>query len=115
MRTGNTLDFYIIGTSIPSSTIVCSSNQYYDTTTSSCLLCPTGCASCSSSTIFLTCISGYLLSGYTCNQGCSSNCVTCSSPTVCTLCNTSYMLDENNLCIFNDLSQNVTLKASLFE
>ena len=54
-----------------------------------CIACSSNAATCSSSTIALTCNSGYYLSSNTCNT-CIDGANVCSSPTVVTSCKTGY-------------------------
>lgn len=85
----------------------CSSTSYWDTTLHSCQACPTGCASCSSSSNCLSCNANYELQSNLCQPcspvtyydaptetciACPNGCTGCSSSTSCSGCQLGYQI-----------------------
>ena len=70
---------------------------YYLSSSTSCLICATGCSICSASATCTSCQSGYFLSGSTCTA-CSTSCQACTSASACTLCNNGFYLTSAAAC-----------------
>ncbi len=98
--------------------ITCLAGFYAETANLTCVNCPTGCATCSSLTLCLTCSSTptpyFLRTDHFCYTSClpgfyaeatngtcmtcPTGCATCSSSTICQTCSPSYFLHINSFC-----------------
>ena len=86
--------------------------NYYLKQNDVCVACPTGCLTCSSTTICTVCDAGYMFSSgscYLCEAGSSlTKCEVCVVANKCTKCATGYWVDSGNgncaACISNCLS-----------
>ena len=67
----------------------CAAAQFYDTKSTACTNCPTGCSACTSSTSCSACRTGYFASGSLC-QACPTGCSACTGLNSCTTCKDNY-------------------------
>ena len=76
----------------------CLHNQYYDTISSQCIDCQSGCDQCSNSSNNCTaCIPNFYLANSSCLP-CPKACYSCSNPSNCTNCKSNFYL-SNNSCL----------------
>lgn len=77
----------------------CLSSQYLNIAVSPvvCVNCPTGCSTCSSSTICTSCSTGYYISGSTC-PACMPVCKTCLTGSTCLTCLSSTFVSISGVC-----------------
>ena len=84
--------------------IQCSYGYYSQQGSSTCTVCPSNCATCSSGSTCTSCKSGYILNDGNCISNDSSlscniaNCRKCNSDGSCYSCNEYYFLNNNNTC-----------------
>lgn len=92
--------------------VSCGDSQFYDSSTSACSSCPTGCSACTSSTSCSGCRTGYFASNSSCLK-CSAGCASCTSLDSCTTCQESYYLDwGNNISKISNLSNDTNATNS---
>jgi len=87
----------------------CSPGTYASSATL-CILCPTGCATCSSNSTCTSCQLGFTLSGSTCDRACPFPCATCDASLNCLTCFGGYSVNSSK-CV-SDVSCTTTTSCS---